>query len=64
MKLMSKLEKKVRLIRDKLTRIGIGEKMMSDETILASYTINKYGELSAVPKQNPLESEETMIHEI
>jgi hypothetical protein len=54
---MSKMEKKVRLIRDKLTRIGIGEKMLNDETILASYTINKYGELSAVPKQNSFETE-------
>jgi hypothetical protein len=61
---MSKMEKKVRLIRDKLTRIGIGEKMLTDETILASYTINTYGELSAVPRQGSFEPEEKMINEL
>lgn len=37
--------KKIRLIRDRLTRIGIGERGMSDEMILASYSISSTGQL-------------------
>lgn len=37
--------KKIRLIRDRLTRIGIGERSMSDEMILASYNLNSTGQL-------------------
>jgi hypothetical protein len=37
--------KKIRLIRDRLTRIGIGERSMSDEMILASYSLNSTGQL-------------------
>jgi hypothetical protein len=43
-------EKKIRLIRDRLTRIGIGERSMSDEMILASYSINNIGQLCSVQK--------------
>ncbi|MFA5348039.1 MAG: hypothetical protein WC294_07870 [Methanoregula sp.] len=50
---MQNTEKNIRIIRDKLSRIGIGEKKMDDATILASYTINKFGQLSAVPKVIP-----------
>jgi len=53
---MQSTEKKIKIIRDKLSRIGIGEKSLDDEAILASYSINKYGNLCAVPKisSNPL----------
>ncbi len=47
---MQNNEKKIRLIRDKMSRIGIGEKNLDDATILASYSINKFGQLCAVPK--------------
>jgi hypothetical protein len=50
---MQHTEKNIRIIRDKLSRIGIGEKNMDDETILASYSINKFGQLCAVPKVIP-----------
>jgi hypothetical protein len=50
---MQHTEKKIRIIRDKLSRIGIGEKMLNDEMILASYSINKFGQLCAVPKISP-----------
>ncbi len=50
---MQHTEKNIRIIRDKLSRIGIGEKKMDDETILASYGINKFGQLCAVPKAIP-----------
>ncbi len=50
---MQHTEKNIRIIRDKLSRIGIGEKNMDDETILASYSINKFGQLCAVPKVTP-----------
>ncbi|MFA6363255.1 hypothetical protein [Methanoregula sp.] len=43
-------EKKIRLIRDRLTRIGIGERCMSDDMILASYSINNIGQLCSVQK--------------
>ena len=43
-------EKKIRLIRDKLCRIGIGEKKLTDATILASYSINQFGNLCTVPR--------------
>lgn len=43
-------EKKIRLIRYKLSRIGIGEKKMTDEAILATYTINPVGNLCPVPR--------------
>ncbi|MGA2162018.1 MAG: hypothetical protein ABSG28_07490 [Methanoregula sp.] len=46
-------EQKIRLIRDRLTRIGIREKDISDETILASYSINNNGQLCGVQKSQP-----------
>ena len=45
--------KKIKLIREKLSRIGIAEKNLDDATILASYSINKFGQLCANPKTNP-----------
>ena len=50
---MQHTEKNIRIIRDKLSRIGIGEKKMDDASILASYSINKFGQLCAVPKESP-----------
>jgi len=50
---MQHTEKNIRIIRDKLSRIGIGEKKLDDETILASYGINKFGQLCALPKVIP-----------
>jgi len=43
-------ENKIRLIRDRLTRIGIGERSMSDDMILASYSINSARQLCSVQK--------------
>ena len=48
--LMQTTEKKIKIIRDKLNRIGIGETCLDNETILASYSINEYGNLCAVPR--------------
>jgi hypothetical protein len=42
---MLSTEKKIRIIRDKLSRIGIGEKKLNDAAILASYSINQCGNL-------------------
>lgn len=39
---------KIRKIRDKLSRIGIRENNLTDEALLALYTINPYGNLSPV----------------
>jgi hypothetical protein len=50
---MQHTEKNIRIIRDKLSRIGIGEKKLDDETILASYSLNKFGQLCAIPKVIP-----------
>jgi hypothetical protein len=50
---MQHTEKNIRIIRDKLSRIGIGEKKLDDETILASYSLNKFGQLCAIPKVTP-----------
>ena len=47
---MQHTEKNIRIIRDKLSRIGIGEKGLDDETLLATYSINKFGNLCPVPK--------------
>ena len=47
---MQTTEKKIRLIRDKLSRIGIGEKSMNDEAILRLYSINSCGNLCSVLK--------------
>ena len=47
---MQHTEKNIKIIRDKLSRIGIGEKKLDDETILALYSINKCGNLCGVPK--------------
>ncbi len=49
---MQHTEKNIRIIRDKLSRIGIAEKKLNDEMLLASYSINKFGHLCAVPKVN------------
>ena len=50
---MQHTEKNIRIIRDKLIRIGIGKKKLDDETILASYSLNKFGQLCAIPKVIP-----------
>lgn len=50
---MQHSEKNIRIIRDKLSRIGIGERGLDDATLLASYSINKFGRLCAVPKIIP-----------
>jgi len=47
---MQHTDKKIKIIRDKLSRIGIGEKKLDDETILTLYSINKFGNLCGVPK--------------
>jgi hypothetical protein len=47
---MISTETKIRRIRDKLSRIGIGEKKLDDATILASYSINQFGNLCPVPR--------------
>jgi len=47
---MQHTEKKIKIIRDKLSRIGIGERKLDDETILALYSINKYGQLCGLEK--------------
>ena len=47
---MQSTEKKIRIIRDKLSRIGIGEKGLDDKAILALYSINTCGNLCAVPR--------------
>jgi hypothetical protein len=47
---MLRTEKKIRIIRDKLSRIGIGQKRLNDEAILALYSINQFGNLCPVPK--------------
>jgi hypothetical protein len=51
---MQHTEKNIRIIRDKMSRIGIGEKNLDDETILASYGINKFGQLCAIPRTIPI----------
>ena len=50
---MQHTEQNIRTIRDKMSRIGISEKKLDDETILASYGINKFGQLYAIPKVSP-----------
>jgi hypothetical protein len=40
--------KKIRINPDKLSRIGIREKCLDDATILASYSINQFGNLCPV----------------
>jgi hypothetical protein len=47
---MQTTEKKIRIIRDKLSRIGIGEKCLDDEAILLTYSINACGNLCSVHK--------------
>ncbi len=47
---MQNTVKKIKIIRDKLSRIGIGEKSLNDETILALYNINQKGNLCPVPR--------------
>jgi hypothetical protein len=47
---MISTEKKIRMIRDKLSRIGIGEKRLDDEAILALYSINQVGNLCMAPR--------------
>jgi hypothetical protein len=47
---MQHTEKKIRIIRDKLSRIGIGEKSLTDEAILTLYSINQFGNLCALPR--------------
>ena len=50
---MQHTEQNIRTIRDKMSRIGISEKKLDDETLLASYGINKFGQLYALPKVIP-----------
>jgi hypothetical protein len=45
---------KIRRIRDKLSRIGIGEKKLDDAAILAAYSINQCGNLCPVPRAPPV----------
>lgn len=45
---MLSTEKKIRIIRDKVSRIGIGQKRLNDESIFASYRINQFGNLCPV----------------
>lgn len=47
---MQNTEKKIKIIRDKLSRIGIGEKHLTDEAILTLYSINQYGNLCGLPR--------------
>jgi hypothetical protein len=47
---MMSTERKIRIIRDKLSRIGIGEKKLNDAAILALYSINPCGNLCPVPR--------------
>jgi len=47
---MQHTEKKIKIIRDKLSRIGIGQKSLTDEAILALYSINQYGNLCSLPR--------------
>jgi len=47
---MQHTEKKIKIIRDKLSRIGIGEKCLTDEAILSMYSINQCGNLYALPR--------------
>jgi hypothetical protein len=48
-------EKKIRIIRDKLSRIGIGECALDDDTILATYGLNASGQLCGIQK-SPIHS--------
>ena len=52
---MQHTEKKIKIIRDKLSRIGIGEKNLDDAAILATYSINAGGHLCSVP-EDPVNS--------
>jgi hypothetical protein len=47
---MQNTVKKIKIIRDKLSRIGIRENNLDDATILASYGINQKGNLCSVAK--------------
>ena len=46
--------KKIKIIRDKLSRIGIAERCLDDETILATYGVNTSGQLCGIPEGPPL----------
>ncbi len=50
---MQNTDKNIRILRDKLSRIGIAEKQLDDETILLSYGINKYGQICGIQKTMP-----------
>lgn len=41
--LMPQSPMKIRIIRDKLSRIGIRESDLNDEALLALYSINQFG---------------------
>ncbi len=47
---MQHTEKKIKIIRDKLSRIGIGQKSLTDEAILRLYSINQFGNLCSLPR--------------
>jgi hypothetical protein len=47
---MQNTVKKIKIIRDKLSRIGIGEKQLDDAAILAMYNINQKGNLCMAPR--------------
>jgi len=42
--------KKIKIIRDKLSRIGIGEKGLTDEALLMMYSINQFGNVYMLRK--------------
>ncbi len=47
---MQYIEKKIKLIRDKLGRIGIGKKCLDNETLIASYSLGTIGHLCSIDK--------------
>jgi hypothetical protein len=47
---MINTDRKIRRIRDKLSRIGIRENNLTDADVLATYSINPCGNLCPVPR--------------
>lgn len=43
---------KIRIIRDKLSRIGIRENNLNDEALLALYSINQFGNVYMLPRSS------------
>jgi hypothetical protein len=46
---MISTETTIRIIRDQLSRIGIGEKKLNDAAVLIVYSINPFGNPCPVP---------------